>query len=76
MGARGREQFAVRGREEQFAVRGMRNSGRKEEDACGGGHHGRGVREEQFAVRGVRDVGRKEGDARGGRARGALPAGS
>jgi hypothetical protein len=41
-------------------------AGRKEEDARGGRHHGRGVREEQFAVRGVRDVGRKEGDARGG----------
>jgi hypothetical protein len=35
---------AVRGAgEEQFVARGVRDAGRKEEDACGGGHHGRGV---------------------------------
>jgi hypothetical protein len=44
--SRGREQFAVRGREEQFAAQGVRDAGRKEEDARGGGHHGRGLREE------------------------------
>jgi hypothetical protein len=32
-------------REEQFAVRGVRDVGRKEGDARGGGHHGRGCGE-------------------------------
>jgi hypothetical protein len=44
--SRGREQFAVRGREEQFAAQGVRDAGRKEEDARSGGHHGRDLREE------------------------------
>jgi hypothetical protein len=40
---RGAWEGAVRGAgEEQFAARGVRDAGRKEEDTCGGGHHGRG----------------------------------